>query len=333
MRPSHLCWPAAGSCALPQPNFTVANPSAPADSKPRWATQTERGNMLALKVIAWIALHLGRRISRWILVPIVAYFYVSSPQARRASRSFLARIPNQAHGSAAVFKHLYTFASVTLDRIYFLNNHLDLFDVQIQDPDNQALGAAKRGAGLLLMGAHMGSFDSVRSIAHHYPSLDMALLMYEDNARNIKQLLHAINPQAQQAIISLGQPNAMLQVRDHLADGGLIGVLADRALDASGNANLNLLGDPASLPEGPFRLAAMLRHPVFFMVGIFEGGNRYTIHLEPIMDFSTVLAVDRAPAAQQAMAKYVQLIEKYCLLAPTNWFNFFDFWQPPGIPK
>ncbi len=311
----------------------MANTSAPTDGKQRWASQTERGNMLALKVIAWIALHLGRRISRWILVPIVGYFYLSSPQARRASRSFLARIPNQAHGSAAVFKHLYTFASVTLDRIYFLNSRLDLFDVRIQDPDNQALGAATRGAGLFLIGAHMGSFDSVRSIAYQYPSLDMALLMYEDNARNIKQLLHAINPQAQQAIISLGQPSAMLQVRDHLAAGGLIGILADRALEASGNVSLNLLGDPASLPEGPFRLAAMLKHPVFFMVGIFEGGNRYTIHLEPIMDFSSVAAADRVLAAQQAMAKYVQLIEKYCLLAPANWFNFFDFWQPPGTPK
>lgn len=311
----------------------MANTSAPTDGKQRWASQTERGNMLALKVIAWIALHLGRRISRWILVPIVGYFYLSSPQARRASRSFLARIPNQAHGSAAVFKHLYTFASVTLDRIYFLNSRLDLFDVRIEDPDNQALGAATRGAGLFLIGAHMGSFDSVRSIAYQYPSLDMALLMYEDNARNIKQLLHAINPQAQQAIISLGQPSAMLQVRDHLAAGGLIGILADRALEASGNVSLNLLGDPASLPEGPFRLAAMLKHPVFFMVGIFEGGNRYTIHLEPIMDFSSVAAADRVLAAQQAMAKYVQLIEKYCLLAPANWFNFFDFWQPPGTPK
>ena len=310
--------------------MTMPDASAPANSKQLWATQTERGNMLALKVIAWIALNLGRRISRWILVPIVAYFYVTSPQARRASRSFLARIPNQAHGRIAVFKHLYTFSCVTLDRIYFLNNRLDLFDVQIQDPDNQALGTATRGAGLLLMGAHMGSFDSVRSIANHYPRLDMALLMYEENARNIKQLLHAINPAAQQAIISLGQPSAMLQVREHLAVGGLIGVLADRTLGASGNASFNLLNDPAPFPEGPFRLAAMLKHPVFFMVGIFDGGNRYTIHLELIMDFSSVSTADRALAAQQAMAKYVQLIEKYCLLAPTNWFNFFDFWQTPG---
>lgn len=289
--------------------------------------------MLALKVIAWIALHLGRRISKWVLVPIVTYFYMSSGKARHASRSFLKRIPNQSPSALAVFKHLYTFALVTLDRIYFLNGRLDLFEVNIHDPDNKALGTATRGAGLFLMGAHMGSFDSVRSIAQQHPSLEMALLMYEDNARNIKQLLHAINPEAQQAIISLGQPSAMLQVRDRLAAGGLIGILADRALESSGNTRLNLLGDPASFPEGPFRLAAMLKHPVFFMVGIFEGGNRYTIHLEPIMDFSTVQAQDRTLAAQQAMTKYVQLIEKHLELAPLNWFNFFDFWQSPGSSK
>jgi predicted LPLAT superfamily acyltransferase len=311
----------------------ATNSTAQANSKPQWAAQSERGNMLALKVIAWIALHLGRRISMWVLVPIVTYFYISSGKARHASRSFLKRIPNQSSSALAVFKHLYTFALVTLDRIYFLNGRLDLFEVSIHDPDNKALGTATRGEGLFLMGAHMGSFDSVRSIAQQYPSLEMALLMYEDNARNIKQLLHAINPEAQQAIISLGQPSAMLQVRDRLTAGGLIGILADRALESSGNTRLNLLGDPASFPEGPFRLAAMLKHPVFFMVGIFEGGNRYTIHLEPVMDFSTVQAQDRTLAAQQAMTKYVQLIQKYLELAPFNWFNFFDFWQSPGASK
>jgi predicted LPLAT superfamily acyltransferase len=300
---------------------------SPQAVKQSWAAQAERGNMLALKLITWIALHLGRRISRWILVPIVAYFYISAPKARRASKVFLSRIPGQAHGSAAVFQHLYAFAAVTLDRVYFLNGRMDLFDVEIKDPDNQALGMATKGKGLVLMGAHMGSFDSVRSIARQYPDLQMVLLMYEANARNIKQLLNAINPKAQQAIISLGQPSAMLQVRDALSAGNLIGILADRSIEATGNASLSLLGSEAAFPTGPFRLAAMLKHPVFFMVGIYHGGKRYTIHLEPIMDFSNITPAERTQATQQAQARYVQLIEQYCLNAPYNWFNFFDFWQ------
>ncbi len=301
-----------------------------------WASQRERGNMLALKTITWIALHFGRTLSRGILIFIVAYFYLSAPKARRASAAFLARIPQQSHGALAIFKHLYTFAAVTLDRIYFLNGRMDLFDVQIKDTNNQALGTAAQGTGMFLMGAHMGSFDSVRSIAGQYPDLKMVLLMYEANARNIKQLLSAINPLAQQAIISLGQASAMLQVRDQLSAGALIGVLADRSIDATGSVNLPLLGTPAGLPTGPFRLAAMLKHPVFFMVGIYHGGNRYTIHLEPVVDFSAVEHGQRAQATQAAMLRYAQLIEQYCLSAPYNWFNFFDFWAQspsPSTPK
>jgi predicted LPLAT superfamily acyltransferase len=189
-----------------------------------------------------------------------------------------------------------------------------------------ALGTAASGAGLFLMGAHFGSFESVRSIARDHPSLKMVLLMYEENARNIKQLLHAINPNVEQDIISLGQPRAMLQVKEQINEGALIGVLADRSLDDAGCKRFNFLGSEASFPTGPFRLASMLQHPVFFMTGVFEGGNRYSVHLEPVADFS--MAVDNKDVAvNQAMLRYVELLEKHCKSSPYNWFNYFNFWQ------
>jgi predicted LPLAT superfamily acyltransferase len=291
-----------------------------------WKSQSERGNMFALRLITWIALHLGRRIARCVLVPVVAYFYIFSPSARRASKKYLSRIPNQSHGMKAVLQHLYVFSTVTLDRIYFLNGRLDLFDIDVKDENNMALGTAASGAGLFLMGAHFGSFESVRSIARDYPSLKMILLMYEENARNIKQLLHAINPNVQQDIISLGQPRAMLQVKEQINEGALIGVLADRSLDDAGNTRVNFLGLDANFPTGPFRMAAMLKHPAYFMVGIFNGGNRYSVHLEPIADFSNP-DLNKEEAVNIAIARYVKLLEKHCKSAPYNWFNYFDFWQ------
>ena len=293
--------------------------------KSHWKTQGERGNMFVLRLLTWIALHLGRRIARCVLVPVVAYFFISSLRARRASAKFLSRIPDQDHGLKAVFQHLYVFATVTLDRVYFLNGRLDLFDIEIKDENKMALGTAASGAGLFLMGAHFGSFESVRSIARDYPSLKMVLLMYEENARNIKQLLSAINPNAEQEIISLGQPRAMLQVKEQINEGALIGVLADRSLDAIGNTRVNFLGLDANFPTGPFRLAAMLQHPVYFMTGVFEGGNRYSVHLEPIADFS-IPVENKETAVNQAILRYVELLEKHCKNAPYNWFNYFDFW-------
>ncbi len=289
-----------------------------------WAQRKERGNMAALRLMTWIALHLGRRISRLVLLPIVAYFYAFSPSARAASRQYLARIPGQSSGALAVFKHLHAFAAVTLDRLFLLNGRMDLFDIRIQDVNN-AVAVAVSGSGFLLMGAHMGSFECVRSIARDHP-IQMVLLMYEENSRNIKQMLQAINPQAQQDIISLGQPGSMLMVKERLGEGALIGILGDRSLDDSGHVAVDFLGSTASFPLGPFRMAAMLRKPVYFMAGIYLGGNRYCTHIELVMDFSDP-TLDRAQAPVQALQRYVQLIEAHCKAAPYNWFNFFDFWQ------
>ncbi len=310
----------------------TSNDSATSNTK-KWAAEGERGNLFALKLITWIALHLGRTVSRFVLIFIVAYFYLTAPKARRASKAYLTRIPNQSTSQWSVYRHLYTFSAVTLDRVYLLNNRLDLFEINTVDENNLALGTASPGAGMFLMGAHMGSFDSVRSIANSHPQLNMVLLMYEDNARNIKQMLQAINPQAQQSIISLGQPNAMLQVRDELSSGSLVGILADRSLEASGNAAVPFLGGSVAFPSGPFRLASMLKRPVFFMVGIFHGRNRYTIHLEPVMDFSSIEPSMRPQAIQQAQLRYAQLMEKHCLESPYNWFNFFDFWEAETSEK
>ena len=112
----------------------------------------------------------------------------------------------------------------------------------------------------------------------------------------------------------------------------MVGILADRSLGSDSTRSLPFLGAPAALPVGPFRMAAILRRPVLFMVGLYGGGNRYDIHFETVADFSHIPAGGREAAVHAAMARYVELLEKYCHAAPTNWFNFFDFWQPPATP-
>jgi len=92
---------------------------------------------------------------------------------------------------------------------------------------------------------------------------------------------------------------------------------------------VSFLGEEAMLPSGPFRIAALLRQPVIFMAGIYLGGNRYRIHFEAIADFSRIPAAERGAAQREAVKRYAAILEQHCRTAPYNWFNFFDFWQPP----
>ncbi len=282
--------------------------------------------MLALRVMRWIALHLGRPVARLVLWPISAYFFCFGAQARHASRDYLARLTGRPAGRLAAARHIFHFAATVLDRLYLLNDRFELFDITVEgEALMQKQLESDRGA--LLFGAHLGSFEVTRALGRQFPGQRIALTMYEDNARKINAALAAINPAAAADIIPLGQVDTMLRVRDALASGALVGLLADRSLGDEDTRELSLLGAPARLPTGPFRMAAMLRQPVFFMAGLYLGGNRYRIRFVPLMDFADVAPADRDHAIATAMNAYVAELERGCRDAPLNWFNFFDFWQ------
>lgn len=290
-----------------------------------WAQRPERSNMLLLRVMAWISLRLGRPAGRLVLHLITTYFVLFTPSARRASRAYLGRALGRPARLADGYRHVHCFASTIHDRLYLLKDRFDLFDIRIEgEPLIEEVVASGRGA--LLFGAHLGSFEVIRAVGRHQPDLRIALAMYEDNARRINTLLAAINPAARPEVIALGRLDAMLKVRARLAQGALVGVLADRSLESEDRVSLPLLGSPAALPAGPFRMAAMLEARVVFMAGLYHGGNRYTIRFLPIADFAGVARDGREAAIAAAMRRYADALETCCREAPSNWFNFFDFW-------
>ena len=302
------------------------------DDTTHWTQRPERSNLLMLRLMAWVSLRLGRRVSRSLLYGIAAYFLLLAPSARRSSKQYLRRVyPSRRVGWRLQFRHFLAFASVIHDRIYLVNDRFDLFDIRVQG-DGLVREVLAQGRGAFMLGGHLGSFEVLRAVGQQQPGLRLAMAMFEENARKINALLQAINPAVHSHIVPLGKVDSMIAVHDLLESGAVVGILADRSLGSTGTRTLSFLGAPAQLPVGPFRMAAILRRPVLFMTGLYGGGKRYDIHFEMVADFSQIPAGGREAAVQTAMECYAALLEKYCHVAPTNWFNFFDFWQPPAAP-
>ncbi|MEO7391184.1 MAG: acyl-CoA synthetase [Ramlibacter sp.] len=288
--------------------------------------------MFWLRVMTWISLTLGRAPSRIVLYGIAAYFLAFAPTARRMSRLYLQHVFQRGStrevGWKDLFRHFLCFASVIHDRVYLVNDRFDLFDIRVHNPE-LVDGLLAGGRGAFLIGAHLGSFEVLRAVGRQRAGLQIAMAMYEENARKINAALGAINPRAQQGIVALGHIDSMIQVHQLLAKGVVVGMLGDRSLGKDDTHAVDFLGEPAELPLGPFRMAAIMKCPVVFMTGLYRGGNRYDIHFETLADFSAVPQRGRTAAVQAAMTRYAALLEQHCRMAPYNWFNFFDFWQAP----
>ncbi|KAB2968436.1 MAG: acyl-CoA synthetase [Zoogloea sp.] len=286
-----------------------------------------------MRLMVWLSLTLGRRLSRLVLHGIAVYFLLFAPRARRASAHYLQRVLGRRPGLAERYRHILGFASTIHDRIYFLNGRFELFDIEITGAELIDAHLAD-GRGVLLFGAHLGSFEALRTIGRNRTDRAVCMLMHAENARKINSVLAAINPAATQDVLPLGKLDSMLHLRDRLDAGQMIGVLADRNPSKDGTSPISFLGSPAAFPTGPFRLAAMLRRPVLFMCAAYLGGNRYRISFSPIADFSQVDRKDRDAAIAAAQAAYVALLEAHCRETPYNWFNFFDFWgELPAQPS
>jgi predicted LPLAT superfamily acyltransferase len=118
----------------------------------------------------------------------------------------------------------------------------------------------------------------------------------------------------------------MLRLHERLQLHDWVGILGDRSLDPAGEVRVPFLGQPAGFPTAPFRIALMLKRPVVLMVGLYRGGNRYDLYFEPLFDPRTVARDQRAAAIEAGVRQFAARLEHYCLEAPFNWFNFYDFW-------
>jgi predicted LPLAT superfamily acyltransferase len=304
-----------------------ADPRTPAQRAAEWVRHRERGSLFLLRIMVFLSLRVGRRLSRVILYGIAVYFFLFAPSARRQSRRYLrlalGREPKPIDG----FRQVLSFATTIHDRVYLINEQYDLFN--ITSAGEHDMLARSNGRGSLLLGAHIGSFEAIHSLSRQHSGLRVAMAMYEDNARKIGGILSAINPRLEPDIISLGQIDAMLNVAERLEQGGYVGVLGDRTLGNEPVQAVTVLGKRAYLPVGPMRAAAILRCPVFFIAGLYRGKNNYHVVFEPVADFSATTVGSRSMAVRAAIERYAAVIDHYCRTDPYNWFNFFDFWHQP----
>lgn len=294
--------------------------------KESWQGQRERGSPVLVRLMLRIALGLGRGPARLLLYPITLYFLLTGRAARRASRRYLRRVHGREPRLGEVFAHLHTFASVILDRVFFLSGQTQGLDIRFHGVD-QIKPLIDAGRGCVLLGAHLGSFDALRALAVAHGDVGLKVLMYPQHNAFITRLLEELNPGVSETVIPLGGIDTLFRVQAELEAGAPVAMLGDRLAESRKVVTCPLFGDPARFPAGPMLMAATLHAPVVLFFALYRGGNRYDIHFERLGDPVTLATDDRKASLAEWTGRYVARLEHYARLAPYNWFNFYDFWD------
>jgi predicted LPLAT superfamily acyltransferase len=284
-------------------------------------------------LVARLTLWLGRRPVHGLLRLVALYYFLFHPDIRRRSRDFLRTVGVPA-GWRAVYRHVLRFAECTLDRFFFVRGQTAALELEHHGHERLA-DLARLGRGAIVLGAHLGSFESLRCLAQ---GRDLPLHIVADarNAARFQSTLSRFAPADKLRFIDAGGSAAQLalEVRAAVGRGELVAIMADR-VSGPRTVAAPFFGRQAYFPAGPFLLAAVLGCPVYLAFGLYFAPRRYQLHCEPLADAIRLPAAraDRSAALAGVVAAYATRLEHYCRLAPDNWFNFFDFFAPPDPPS
>jgi predicted LPLAT superfamily acyltransferase len=291
----------------------------------RWADLPERGTPTSLRLIDWIAFHIGRWAARLLLYPITLYFLITGNSARRVSYEYLKRVRGRPTHWWHVFRHFHCFAATILDRTYLLRGEFEHFDVMLHQKEILHR-QVESGKGCILLGSHLGSFEVLRTlgVTHELP---LKVLMDIEHNEKITRFLDNLNQEIASTVIVPDRPETLLRVKESLDAGFVIGMLGDRVSGAGKTTQCQFLGAPATFPAGPILLAAIMRCPVILFFGLYRGGNRYEIQFEHFAQEINLDRDHRTGDVQHWTQRYVERLEHYVRFAPYNWFNFYPFWD------
>lgn len=323
--------PATLSAALP-----ASPPALDASGELAWWRRPERGSLLGMRLLALACRCFGLRAARACLVPVVAYFALKDTQACAASRDYQQRLGKavpelgwKAPTRWRTFQHLLAFANAALDKFAAWRGLLGERHVRVED-DATLDAAANDARGALVIGSHLGNLEMTRALARSRGIDRIHAVVYTRHAQRFRSMLAGSNQDFAQNLIEVDDigPATAIMLRERIDRGDWLVIVGDRVPSADGGrvVQVPFFGEPAPFAQGPFILAALLECPVYLLFCLRDKAS-YRLYFERFADAIALPRARREAALRDYAEQYARRLEHYCRQYPTQWFNFFDFWQ------
>ncbi len=299
-----------------------------------WADFGESTFVAGIWFLYWVYRILGRLPFRFFLYPVVSYYWLSRPVARRSSMEYLQRL----HASKNVFTkppgwwqgylHFIQFGETLLDKLLAIGGNYPTDKVSFTGREIIWKGLAT-GKGCLIVTAHMGCVELMQSASTWKKGFKVNVLVHTAHATSFNRILNRINRDAGVNFLQVTDFNAptAMMLADRIAAGEVIAIAGDR-IPTSGDriVNAEFLGKQAPFPAGPYLIASLLSCPAYAMACI-RNGSGYAMKAEKLADGVALPRGQRNAMIEDQAKCYAGWLEQRVAESPFDWFNFFPFWD------
>ena len=221
----------------------------------------------------------------------------------------------------SVYRNHCKFAQIIVDKFAMYAGKR--FDVEVEGLDKfNAL--ASKAEGFIHLSSHIGNYEIAGYTLVSERKRINAVVYAHEKASVMRNRTSMFDKTNIQMIAMREDMSHLYEIDNELTAGNIVSFPTGRYAGAPKCIEEEFLGAKAKFPQGPFSVATMRGLDVLAVNVMKEGLKRYRI-------FVTPLPYDKeAPRREQIrqLAKgYVAELEKRVREYPTQWFNFYDFWN------
>jgi len=283
-----------------------------------------KGNKLGYRIFIAL-LRAAGVIPAYILLRFVAFYYfVSASSFRHVYSFFHKRLGySRLRATLGVYRNYYSLGQTLIDKIVTMSDMRSPFTFEFEGEHfiEQIMAG---GRGGILISAHVGNYEVAGFYFKRLPSRVNIVMVDQEHAQ-IKQYLESVMQDRSQMniIIIKDDMSHIYEISAALSRNELIAIHADRYVEGSKSVEGILFGEKAKFPMGPFVLATTFKVPVSYTFCFKESAKHYHLYATPPKEYTG----NKHIAMQDALADYTKELETKLRRYPTQWFNYFDFWQ------
>ena len=220
-----------------------------------------------------------------------------------------------------VYLNHFRFGQVILDRFgvyagkkyHFTNEGQELMDELEKHPE-----------GFILLSSHVGNYEIAGySLKPKYKKFNA--LVYAGETATVMENRQRILSQNNMSMIPVKEDLSHLFALNAALDNGeMVSMPADRIFGSQKSVECQFFGTKANFPLGAFAMAVQKNVSLLAVFVMKEGLKRYHAYVQEVTcDPKASKREQMAQLAQSFAERLEAIVRRY----PTQWFNYFDFWQ------
>jgi predicted LPLAT superfamily acyltransferase len=286
----------------------------------KWDGKT-RGSLLGYKFFIFCIRTLGVKLSYFFCFFVAIYFVFFAKKQRIALVNFF-RLGFNKSGAKAnrmAFVTFYKFGQTLIDRIALMTSRSKQYTFEFNNEKVLFEMLAQNKGGVLISG-HVGNWENAGNLIKERITAKINVVMLDAEVEKIKSYLHAQTGGPKFNIIPIKDDlSHIILIHQALKRNEFIAIHADRINEVSKNIELDFLGQKTKFPIGPFTIAHKFKVPITFVFAVKESSSHYKLSAtDPIYSSNSEMEIAE---------KYVACLEEKVKKTPTQWFNFYEYFE------